>query len=264
MSHTVCRPAGLYSAHDVITSSPSACACMCVTCMQADSSRDQQGHNLCGPASQQLAEWVAAHTPSVTSAPPGGQLTSANLAAMMSPAACVELFARLSGLFTPPGSTHTLWQLAAAVAAHLGEPECCSPTGDSLTRSASALPMRRLSSALSVPGAAPASGMSPDSRSCSVGGAAAGSSGGGWGGSSSCTGPGCLCHLVRVKAGLVSAANQAELSVRGRGVGRSVMGASRREEVLQDAALLHLQAGDAERCCELLAEVSPSHANGVG
>lgn len=226
--------------------------------MQADSSRDKPSHILCGPASQQLA----AHTPNVTSAPTGAQLTPTNAVAMMAPAACVELFARLSALFTPPGSTHTLWQLVAAVAGHLGEPECCTPTGDSLTQSASALPMRRFSTTLSVPGAAAANGLCPESRSCSVSvsGTAAGSSGGGWGGSSgssSCTGPGCLCHLVRVKTGLVSAANQAELSVRGRGVGRAVMGASRREEVLQEAALMHLQAGDAERCCELLAEVSP-------
>lgn len=243
---------------------------MGVICTQADCSRDQPSHILCGLASQQLADWVAAHIPSVAGAPPGALLTLTNsVATMMAPAACVELFARLSALFTPPGSTHALWQLAAAVAGHLGDPECCSPTGESLTRSASALPMRRLSSAVSVPGAAPASGLSPESKSCSVSvcGTAPGSSGGNWGGSSggawggssgssSCTGPGCLCHLVRVKAGLVSTANQAELSVRGRGVGRAVMGASRREEVLQEAALMHLQAGDAERCCELLAEVS--------
>jgi hypothetical protein len=54
----------------------------------------------------------------------------------------------------------------------------------------------------------------------------------------------------------MSAANQLELSVRGRGVGRVCMGAARREEVLQEAAVLHLQAGDAERSCELLVEVS--------
>lgn len=53
----------------------------------------------------------------------------------------------------------------------------------------------------------------------------------------------------------MSAANQLELSVRGRGVGRACMGAARRDEVLQEAAALHLRAGDAERCCELLVEV---------
>jgi hypothetical protein len=71
-----------------------------------------------------------------------------------------------------------------------------------------------------------------------------------------CTGPGCLCHLAKIRSGLMSAANQLELSVRGRGVGRVCMGAARREEVLQEAAVLHLQAGDAERSCELLVEVS--------
>lgn len=64
-----------------------------------------------------------------------------------------------------------------------------------------------------------------------------------------------MCHLLKVRSSLVSAANQLELSVRGRGVGRACIGAAHREEVLQEAAMMHLQAGDAEHCCELLVEV---------
>ncbi|WIA17927.1 hypothetical protein OEZ85_009420 [Tetradesmus obliquus] len=49
-------------------------------------------------------------------------------------------------------------------------------------------------------------------------------------------------------------ANQLELSVRASSRGKPAMGAAKQEEVLQEAALLQLQAGHAEQCCELLVE----------
>lgn len=180
----------------------------------------------------------------------------------MTPAACIELFARLSALFTPPRSTQTLWQLAAAVAGHLGDagallgagvaPAAATAAGEVLPRSSSqAIPAGRLGTASSL--CKPLAGsLSLDSRAGSIsisGGGCVSTS------SSSCTGAGCACHLVKVRAGLVSAANQLELSVRGRNVGKACIGAARREEVLQEAAMMHLQAGDAEHCCELLVEV---------
>lgn len=214
---------------------------------------------MCGPMSQHLADWVAAHC--ITAAP-GAAARPEQLA----PATCTELFARLSALFTPPGSTQAMWQLAAAVASHLGAvvPGTGYALGaaagaDALPRSSSNLPAVRLGAAGSCKEfqSKPLTGsLSLDSRAGSIGGAIGS-------GNCGCTGPGCLCHLAKVRSGLVSAANQLELSVRGRGVGRVCMGAARREEVLQEAAMLHLQAGDAERCCELLAEVSSSSGSSV-
>jgi hypothetical protein len=61
-------------------------------------------------------------------------------------------------------------------------------------------------------------------------------------------------HVAAARAALVSAANQLELSVRGSGRGKSSMGAAKQDEVLQEAALLHLQAGQVKQCCELLVE----------
>lgn len=204
---------------------------------------------MCGPASQQLSDWMQSHIPRDAA---GALLRPAAMPA----AACIELFSRLSALFMTPGSTQQLWQLTAAVAAHLSTDACASPSqarlaastaagaADALlTRSASG-PAARLSTATSL-GKLAASGLSSECRTSSIGG-----------GSGGCSGTGCLCHLAKVRAGLVSAANQLELSVRGRGVGRACMGAAKREELLQQAALMHLEAGDAERCCELLVEVS--------
>lgn len=216
-----------------------------VVYLQADKCPDHAAPLLCGPASQQLSDWVhQTH-----------RQQDASHSSSLYPAACVELFSRVSALFMPPGSTQALWQLAAAVAAHLPGTASSSsvPVGptaagdEQLARSASGMQLAGLSNTHSL-SKSMAGGCGLDGRSSSIG---CGTSNG----SSCCTGPGCMCHLVKVRSSLVSAANQLELSVRGRGVGRACIGAAHREEVLQEAAMMHLQAVDAEHCCELLVEV---------
>jgi hypothetical protein len=222
--------------------------------LQAEKCQDHADPLMCGPTSQHLADWIAAHC---TTAAAGASAKPEHLL----PATCTELFARLSAMFTPPGSTQALWQLAASVASHLGADTLgagcalgAAAGANTLAQSSSNMPAVRLSAAGSLKELQDkplAGSLSVDSRTCSINGAMGS-------GNCGCTGPGCLCHLAKVRSGLVSAANQLELSVRGRGVGRVCMGAARRDEVLREAAVLHLQAGDAERSCELLAEVRPA------
>lgn len=216
--------------------------------MQAAPCRDHAAPLLCGPASHQLAEWVSAHCPTTASGGPSG--VTGCIPSQLGPAACLELFARMSAAFMHQASTQNLWQLAAAVSLHLGaDPKigaAAASSGNDLlpARPACGMPAAQLNSAASLKELQGRTGsLSIHSRACSIGG------------SGCCTEPGCLCHLSKVRSVLVSTANRLELSVRGRGVARVCVGAAGRDKVLQEAALMHMQAGDAERCCELLVEV---------
>lgn len=225
--------------------------------MQAAQCRDHAAPLLCGASSHQLAEWVASHCPTTASGAPSGG--AGCIPSQMGPAACIELFARLSAEFMHQASTQNLWQLAAAVSLHLGaDPKsgaAAASSGSDLlpARPACGMPAAQLNSAASLKELQGRTGsLSINSQAGSIDGLL-GSSGSG--GSGCCAGPGCLCHLSKVRSVLVSTANRLELSVRGRGVVRACVGAAGRDKVLQEAALMHLQAGDAERCCELLVEV---------
>lgn len=60
-------------------------------------------------------------------------------------------------------------------------------------------------------------------------------------------------HVSCVRASLLSQANQLELTAGGKGY--RGLGAAKKEDALHEAALLHLQAGNIEQCCELLVKV---------
>lgn len=135
----------------------------------------------------------------------------------LSVTARIELFKRISDFFCCPGAAHTLWQLAAAAAVHLswGQSSPTSAAGG-------------ISSDLSFVNVKPL----PVSESCG------------------------FQHMAAARQALISAANQLELSARGRGGGKGVAaGAAKREDVLHEAAMLHLQAGNMERCCDVLVEL---------
>lgn len=195
---------------------------------------------LCGTFSQQLAEWYSRHIKSMSSSSSsGGSSNSSGSCSLssLSVAARVEAFQKLSAYFSAPGAAQTLWQLAAAVAAHMCSSNAMqgggsvgpgdaagSPTSvAALQRAGSMGLMRSGSSAGSVRPL-------PAKESCG------------------------FQHFTAAKAALVSAANQLELGVRARGIGKAAMGAAKKEEVLQEAALLHLQAGHVKHCCDLLVD----------
>ncbi|KAF6263074.1 hypothetical protein COO60DRAFT_1672788 [Scenedesmus sp. NREL 46B-D3] len=189
-------------------------------------------HLMCGQTSEQVAEWAAKHLKA------NG---SSSLAGLSVPAR-VEMLRRLSELFSAPGPASTMWQLAAAAATHLARAEAGSDAGSGLdddAAAAAALMQRAFSSSNSLLRSGSGAGVSsssslirplPAKDSCG------------------------FQHVAAARLALVSAANQLELSVRGSGPGKSAMGAAKQDEALQEAALLHLQAGQAERCCELLVE----------
>jgi hypothetical protein len=187
---------------------------------------------LCGPASEQLAEWVAKHL----------KAHSSTSLAVFNAAAKVELLQKLSEFFSPPGPASTMWQLAAAAAAHLAAVEAAggtavdaaaSPTASgSLQHALSSCSLLRSTSSV----AGSMSGSSTVIRPLSA--------------KDSCG----FQHVAAARAALVSTANQLELSVRASARGKPAMAAAKQGEVLQEAALLQLQAGQVEQCCELFVE----------
>lgn len=236
--------------------------------MQAAEARQHQDPLLCGTLSQQLADWCIQQGPPADDN--GGSPDLLQHLITGGPG-CIELFRKLSAFFTPSGHADELWQQAAVVAVHLADPAQQQAAAGRLVAPASScstpdsLQVQLLTRSCSGSGAGGSTGATAMTRAGSVrggGGGASCSSGASTGGSS-CSGPGCMCHLHRVKAALVSAANQLELGTRARGCARGCAGAralsgagsDRRAEVLQSAAALHLQAGDVERYCELMVEV---------
>lgn len=172
---------------------------------------------MCGRASQELAEWSSQYTAANNSS--NSSSNGIVLADSLSVTARIELFKKISSCFCCPGAANALWQLAAAAAVHLS-------AGQSSPATATA------------GGASTETGRSvvkplPASESCG------------------------FQHMAATRQALSSAANQLELGARGRAGAKAASGgAAQREEVLHDAALLQLQAGNLERCCDLLVEIN--------
>ncbi len=78
-------------------------------------------------------------------------------------------------------------------------------------------------------------------------------------------GEGSMQHVAAVRMALLGRANQLELVAGGKGRvgGMGSVGAAKKEDVLRDAALLHLQAGNLEQCCELQIQVRGRSLDGI-
>lgn len=198
---------------------------------------------LCGPVSEQVAEWVTRHMIS------NGSAGNAAFAAL-SAAARVEVLQKLSEFFSLPGPASTMWQLAAAAAAQLAGMEAGAAAGHgaadvaapaSPTASMFGSLQHTFSSSLLLRCSSSSGANSSSSSSTAIRPLPAKESCG-------------FQHVAAARPALISAANQLELSVRASSRGKPAMGAAKQEEVLQEAALLQLQAGHAEQCCELLVE----------
>lgn len=140
----------------------------------------------------------------------------------LSEVARVELFQKVSDFFCSTGPARALWQLAAAAVAHLSAGQSSALSPSSAGRAGSG------TGGLGVVNVKPLQ----SAQSCG------------------------FQHMLAARQALASAANQLELSAKGRqGAKGAVMGTVKKEDALHEAAIWHLQAGNVEKCCDLLVEL---------
>ncbi|KAG2445130.1 hypothetical protein HYH02_008598 [Chlamydomonas schloesseri] len=150
----------------------------------------------------------------------------------------LERFAALADFFMPPACQDTFWELARAVKATAVSGISGAPGG-----AADSGPL--------VTDLGPL-GYASRRRGSSAGRGGPGGGGGGGGAGEEAGGGGALHHWTVARLAVGSAANHLELAASSK-VRNG--GASRREELLREAAQQHLVAGNVEHCCELLAEL---------
>jgi hypothetical protein len=241
---------------------------------------------LCGSYSKQLAESIAAaataagsptalrrSSSSINSKLCRGRLSP--LPAAEGPVTEGSSLARalvrgqlLADFFAIPGHSHVLWQLAGVVSTHLqaaGGHQEGAGGGGALGRSISGvaggighagltssfqqlhISGRNSSSSSSSfsPAAAPGAGLAITSSTSSSSALASYKSAIMHGEAKG------LVHASMARSTMLSRANQVELTA---GTGRG-LGGSKRDAMLEEAAVLHLTAGNVEQCCELYVQV---------
>ena len=244
---------------------------------------------LCGTASKQLVESIAAAAAgsanplrsfngSVSSSKLGrgrlsplpaaeGSSTESSSSSGARSLACAQL---LADFFAIPGPSHVLWHLAGVVSSCLqavgvnqegsaaagGSAAGRTSSGGlggggiaSLTSSLQPLHITGRSSSFTPAGAAGVANTSSSSSSSAVASYKAAILHGEAKG---------LVHASAARSTMLSRANQVELTA---GTGRG-LGSSKRDALLEEAAVLHLTAGNVEQCCELYVQVSSCFACG--